>query len=128
MHPVVVPSSWRPPKWKKKKNNNDGEEETKKEIIKKEQEKKRFHGVKCLKKQLKKALNFEVGKLKRRVTMHDEKKNNKNNNNNNNSSKNTKKLSSSEKKATEKQLQAAKTLSVEDLEFVAKKLANDCFR
>ena len=71
MHPVVVPSSWRPPKWKKKKNNNDGEEETKKEIVEKEQEKKIFHGVKCLKKQLKKALNFEVGKLKRRVTMHD---------------------------------------------------------
>ena len=122
MHPVVVPCSWGPQKCKKKKKNNDGEEETKKEIIKKEQEKKRFHGVKCLKKQLKKALNFEVGKLKRRVTMHDEK------NNNNSSSKNTKTLSSSEKKATEKQLQAAKTLSVEDLEFVAKKLANDCFR
>ena len=106
------PPSW--PSWKKKKKKIV---ERTRDDVEKEQQKKVFHGIKCLKKQLKKALNFEVGKLKRRInTIESSASGNKN------TTEKTKEIT------TEKQLVAAKTISVEDLEVLAKMLADACFK
>ena len=106
------PPSW--PSWKKKKKKIV---ERTSDDVEKEQQKKVFHGIKCLKKQLKKALNFEVGKLKRRInTIESSASGNKN------TTEKTKEIT------TEKQLVAAKTISVEDLEVLAKMLADACFK
>ena len=107
------PPSW--PSWKKKKKKKIVERT--RDDVEKEQQKKVFHGIKCLKKQLKKALNFEVGKLKRRInTIESSASGNKN------TTEKTKEIT------TEKQLVAAKTISVEDLEVLAKMLADACFK
>jgi hypothetical protein len=107
------PPSW--PNWKKKKKKKIVERT--RADVEKEQQKKVFHGIKCLKKQLKKALNFEVGKLKRRInTIQSSASGNKN------TTEKTKEIT------TEKQLVAAKTISVEDLEVLAKMLADACFK